>query len=828
MGDGERSARAAHDATPRISDPWFRTVAENTATAIFVYTLDRILYVNPAAAELAGRSVDELLELGPDDLLFEEDREASRERRRQRLAGAQLPERREIRFRHASGEERWIDFSAGTVPIDGRLACLSTAVDITPRKSAERALVEYRERLELAQRAGHSVVWEWDLATDHMQLSHFAADFYEMPREKLPRTGAAMQRFIHPDDRQSVNDAIARALREDVPYVIEHRIVTPAGTVRWLGVRGVAVRDGAGRAIRVVGVSADVTRLKLVEAALDQEKEEAQITLASIGDGVIRVDSEGLIGYLNPAAERLTGFSRADAVGRPLESVYRVVDEVTRVPRAPRPEATDDPNALPAPRVLVRGDGAELAVRDSAAWIRDRSGHRQGMVVIFKDVSLQRGIEREMSFLASHDPLTGLRNRREFERQVRQIVTEARERERPAVMLFVDLDDFKSVNDSCGHLAGDELLRQLATLLSSLLRERDIIARVGGDEFGVLLPDCPTSAGQRVAEKLRAAVRAFRFEWSSRIFEVGASIGLVPITAASGGLRDLLAAADAALYLAKERGRNRVHIATADERGHSNLQGDRELQILAALQRALRDGTLEVWGQPLAKTSRCADDQPELIEVLVRLPFAGAAAPLAAAEFLPVAERHQLLTEVDLLVLDLVCARVLDHGLPDGLRMCLNLSAQTLADSTSRDAIAARLDKHPSLGAKLCFELQETAVLSHLPAARALVESVRRRGARFVLDDVGSGLGAFAYLRSLEVDYLKIDGSFVAQMADEPVLREVVLATTRIGRTIGAATVGERVEDRDILDAMSAIDIDYLQGFAIGMPAPLDQVLDRR
>lgn len=823
MDTREPSTTTTTGDRPRFSDPWFRILAESTGTAIFVYSLDRLLYVNPAAAELSGRSTEELLELSPDDLLFDEDREPSRARRIQRLTGAELPQRREIRMRHADGSERWIDFSSGTLPLDGELVCLGTAIDITARKVAEAALLESRERLELAQRAGHSVVWEWDLNTDRMELSHFAANFYEVSPQNLPRSGAAMQQFIHEDDRAAVHQALARALREDVPYAIEHRIVTPSGTLRWLAVRGLAVRHPDGRAVRVIGVSADVTRLKLVEEALHQEKEEAQVTLASIGDGVIRVDADGLVGYLNPAAERLTGLTQAEALGRPLELVYRVVDEATRAPRAPRPETVEEPGTLPAPRILVRADGAELAVRDSAAWIRDSSGRRRGMAVVFKDVSLQRGIEREMSFLASHDPLTGLRNRREFERQVRQAVVDAREAGRAAVLLFVDLDDFKTVNDSCGHLAGDELLRQLSTLLSSLLRERDVLARVGGDEFGVLLPDCPVPAGQRVAEKLRAAVRAFRFEWGGRVFEIGASIGLVPITGSSGGLRDLLAAADAALYLAKEHGRNRVHVAVPGERA-SGSGFDHELELLRTLQRALREGHLELWGQVLERTA--SSPGPELLEVLIRLPCGEPPQVLAAAEFLPLAERHHLLPEIDRFVLDRVCDEIGKRTLPETLRLCINIAGQSLADPGFRDAVVARLDSEPGLAARLCFELAETVVLSQLPAARMFVESVRRRGARFILDDVGSGLAAFAYLRSLDVDFLKVDGGFVAQMADEPVMREVVLATTRIGRTIGAATIGERVEDERVLAAMHEIDIDYLQGFAIAVPAPLCQLLD--
>lgn len=810
--------RGSETDVPHFSDPWFRTLAESSATAIFVYDLDRLLYVNPAAAELSGYPIETLLEMGPDALLFDEDREASRARRAERLAGDRLPQRAEIRLRHNDGSERWVDLATGTIPHDGKPVCLATATDITPRIRAEAALRESRERLELAQRAGHSVVWEWDLVTDRMELSHFAAGFYEIPADQLPRTGEAMRRFIVEADREPMTQAIARAVRDAVPYVTEHRIVTPTGAVRWLGVRGQALRDDSGRVTKVIGVSVDITRTKNIEEALHQEKEEAQITLAAIGDGVVRVDADGLVHYMNPAAERLCGISLAEAVGRPLELVYRVLDEATRSPRAPRPDHVEEAGPQGA-RILVRADGAELAVRDNAAWIRDRSGGRRGMVVIFKDVSLQRGIEREMSYLAAHDPLTGLRNRREFERLVRQGVAEAREHGRHAVLLFIDLDDFKAVNDSCGHLAGDELLRQLATLLSSLLRDRDVLARVGGDEFGVLLTDCTTAAGARVAEKLCAAVRAFRFEWSSRVFEIGASIGLVPITGSSGGLRDLLAAADAALYLAKEQGRNRVEIGV-----FNGTRGDGgEHVLLRQLHEALKAGTLCLYGQQLA---RIAGGGPELVEVFVRLPN-GATQPLAAADFVPLAERHHLMPELDRFVVAKLIETLQARDLPEGCRYSVNISGQSLADASFRDAMLVLLDGQPRVASRLCLELAESTVLSQLPVTRTFVDAVRRRGVRFVLDDVGSALAAFAYLRNLPVDFLKIDGGFFAQIVDEPVLREVVLATNRIGHSIGAATVGERVEDAAALAAVRDLGVDYAQGFAIGHPEPLEALLDR-
>jgi diguanylate cyclase (GGDEF)-like protein/PAS domain S-box-containing protein len=682
------------------------------------------------------------------------------------------------------------------------------------RVGAARELHLHRERLELAQMAGRSIVWEWDLDTDEMALSPFAMELFGAEQHDVPRSGQELMRFIPPEDREAIAEGLRLALKGERPYVLEHRVVTPRGETRWLAVRGQVLRQPDGGS-RVLGVSADITEHRRAEEALYRVQERAAVTLASIGDGVLRTDGAGRIDYMNPVAEELTGCPLSDAAGQPFPSVYRVLEEHGRRPRRdPVAECleADAVVVLPGPSVLVSRDGQEHAIRDSAAPIRGRSGEIEGAVLVVQDVSQLRALEREMTYLARHDPLTGLINRREFEHQLDAVLASARRGRRHA-LCYLDLDEFKLVNDTCGHGAGDELLKQLTSLLSTQVREGDTLARLGGDELGVILRDCPLASALEVAEKLRATVRRFRFTWEGRAFEMGASIGVVPVEPDSGSRDRILSAADSACYVAKEEGRNRVHLYQPDDEAVASRYG--EMQWAQRIGQAFEEERFRLYHQPIVPL---AGGRPEMSEILLRM-LDPRGEPFPTASFIKAAERYHLMTDIDRWVvsrsLRLLAAR------PGTRVFTINLSGQSLGAPDFLPFVVEQLEELGVDPTRICFEITETATITHLGRARELIETLRRRGCRFVLDDFGTGLASFAYLKTLPVDFLKIDGEFVREMARDSLQRALVESIQQIGSLLGLVTIAEWVETPEVVEILRGMGVAYGQGYALGRPEPL-------
>jgi diguanylate cyclase (GGDEF)-like protein/PAS domain S-box-containing protein len=583
------------------------------------------------------------------------------------------------------------------------------------------------------------------------------------------------------------------------------------------------LRDPQGRISGCIGLALDITERKHAEEALHREKERAQVTLASIGDGVIRADSEGRIDYLNPVAERLTGWAAERALGMMVSEVFNIVDEATRRPLPDPVQCCLKAESVvesPGHALLVGFDGREFAVRDSAAPIHDRKGDLIGAVLVFKDVTQLRGMEREMIYLASHDALTGLLNRREFEIRLKRAIRSARAEQRQHVLLYLDLDEFKVVNDTCGHLVGDEMLKQVTALLRARVRRSDILARLGGDEFGVLLEDCPLAHARQIAEEIRRTVREYRFSFRDQIFEVGVSIGLVPLNDESGDLANVLSAADAACYVAKDRGRNRVHEYEQDDTLVAERYG--EMQWIHRIHRAFEDHRFRLYYQiiqPLAPDAgrelmcevfiRMLDRKGELVE------------PTA---FIVAAERYHLIGSIDRWVVRTAfraLAGAQKRELARPLLFTINLSGQSLSDESFLPFVVEELLASGVDSRRICFEITETAAVSKLDSAMAFISALKEKGCRFVLDDFGSGLSSFAYLRDLPVDFLKIDGEFVRGMVDDRVKRALVESINQIGHVMGIHTIAECVENRQTMEVLKEIGVDYAQGFWITRPQPL-------
>jgi diguanylate cyclase (GGDEF)-like protein/PAS domain S-box-containing protein len=583
---------------------------------------------------------------------------------------------------------------------------------------------------------------------------------------------------------------------------------------------GRVVRDKEGRITGYEGTIADITERKKAETAVFQAKERAQVTLESIGDAVITTDSEGRIDYMNPVAESLTGWENREAQGRLMGEVLTVVDEGTR-------EAGESPImrclregqvlGLAQHTALVERRGQEIAIQDSAAPIRDRAGNLIGAVMVFHDVSKERRLHRALHYQASHDALTGLINRREFENRLTAAVDGVRQDAASnQALLYLDLDQFKLINDTCGHPAGDQLLRQITGLLQSRVRTGDIIGRLGGDEFGILLASCPLDQALRVAEQLRQAIRDYRFVWQDGVLAVGVSIGLVEITAETPTVASVMSAADVACYSAKDLGRNRVQLYKSDNMPERH----REMHWVSKLTRAGEEGRFELFYQPIVPISGNATRR-EHFELMLRLRDESGTL-VAPAEFIPAAERYNVMPSIDRWVVRQALDRVV-HRISSGIEpytVAVNLSGTSLNDERFLEYLIAELSTRELAPGAMCFEITETAAIANLGNVVYFMRELKARGCHFALDDFGSGLSSFMYLKNLPVDYLKIDGQFVENVTRDPVDRSMVEAICQIGKAMGIQTIAERVESAEVLAELGRLGVGFAQGFHIARPHP--------
>ena len=429
-------------------------------------------------------------------------------------------------------------------------------------------------------------------------------------------------------------------------------------------------------------------------------------------------------------------------------------------------------------------------------------------------------------YQASHDALTGLINRREFEQRLERTLLSALQQGREHALCYMDLDQFKVINDTCGHAAGDELLRQLALLLKGNLRERDTPARLGGDEFALLLENCSIHDALEVADLFRAEVQRFRFKWGDRVFAVGMSVGMVAINLDSGTAASLLSAADAACYVAKDRGRNQIHVYVSRDLDLARHRG--EMQWVTRIQRALEEQRLRLSWQEIRRTDG-AEATLRHVELLLRMVDEDGSEILPMA-FIPAAERYSIMPSLDSWVIEetlRLCQRYVASGCDVHCLFAVNLSGASLKDPAFRRMLLARLQDNPVLGPHLCFEITETAAIGNLAVVNEFIDAMREFGCSFALDDFGSGLSSFTYLKNLKVDYLKIDGAFVRDITSNPIDRSMVEAIHRIGHQMGLKTVAEYVESDRTLALLRQIGVDYVQGNGVHCPEPLETLCDK-
>jgi diguanylate cyclase (GGDEF)-like protein/PAS domain S-box-containing protein len=557
------------------------------------------------------------------------------------------------------------------------------------------------------------------------------------------------------------------------------------------------------------------------EEALYQERERALITLHSIGDGVITTDAEGRVDYMNPVAEHVTGWTYGEAQGNPLTEVLPLIDEASRLAVESPANVTLRTGrvvTITDQCVLINRNGQEFNIEDSAAPIFDRDNRIIGAVLVFHDVTRERRMAHQMTWQATHDSLTGLANRNEFADRLANLLEGAAERptDRHA-LLYLDLDQFKVVNDTCGHDAGDEMLKQLSRTLRANVPANASLARLGGDEFGILLENVTLQQATEAANRLLQAFGDFTFQWQQRRFDVGVSIGMVPIECGTPSASFVLSAADVACYVAKESGRNRVHVYQDSD---INL-GERhnEMHWVSRIKEALENNRFVMFKQSI--TSLNGDDPTPHYELLVRMRDQDNSLVPPGA-FIPAAERYNLMNALDRWVIDNTFRYLhLAQSQGDQGIYSINLSGNSLNDDGLPRYIQDKIAEHRVNPGQLCFEVTETAAVFNLEKASHMIKSLKTLGCRFSLDDFGSGLSSFGYLKNLPVDFLKIDGSFVKDMNTDPMNRAIVEAIHQVGHTLSIRTIAEFVENQDIANQLRDIGVDFAQGYHFSKPEPL-------
>ena len=653
-----------------------------------------------------------------------------------------------------------------------------------------------------------------------LMANQSAASLVGLNPEQL--VGREAADLVKPAYRALFRKTMAKHLGgENAPNRLEIQLINGDDAGLWVEAQSSPIEHRGNKAI--LTIARDVSYRKNVEVSLSRSKRQAQYTLESISEGVITTDNEGRIDYMNIAAEAMTGANRDDVVGHKTGELFSLIDEADR-------RALGDPveRCLSIRRRVNMGRRALLVSRDgkhehsveiTASPVKGPGKSISGTVVVMHDVSESRGLTRQMSYQAAHDALTGLINRREFERRLEEAMDTAQSEEAVHILFYMDLDRFKAVNDSCGHMAGDNMLREVAALIREQVRDSDFVARLGGDEFGTLLVGCPIEKSQQIAADICNAVADYRFVWQDKIFNIGISIGLVEISHASGSMQDVMSAADSACYVAKQHGRGQVHVYSARDEAVARERGD--IQWLRKLQEALHENKFVLATQPIIATGSGTASGPA-VEVLIRMPDEHGRTT-NSADFLRSAERYQLMPQIDRWVINAVLAAI-NSGeikLASNRSCAINISAQTLGDEGFLTFVVDALDHSGVAPGSVCFEVTESAISTNVQYAQRFIEVLHGIGCEFSLDDFGSGLGAFSSLKNLPIDYLKIDGTYTRNLATDQVNREMITAMITLARTMDFRVVAEQVEEQEDFDWLREVGVDYVQGNFIDAPAPL-------
>jgi len=783
--------------------------------------------VNHALCDLAGYDEASLLNTSFQDFSHPDDLIKSRGMLADLLTGEITGYSLEQRIISRQGEPLWVRLSVSPVHINGAVSYLIAQMEnIHAAKLSEQALQESRQRLQMALEAGRVGIWQYSPQSDALFWDERMYELYGVQRGQ-PGDGSLQIwcDHVHPDDYHEIKAAFQRVIAGEQELDTEFRICRPGGDIRHIRVRAETVVRAGGAETLVVGTNWDVSAEKRMQDSLAHEKERLRVTLTSIADGVVATDEAGRVTFMNPVAESLTGWREEEAEGLPVGDVLMLSDDNVSGP-SPNPITValngGDVCFLREGSMLQNRDGSRYEIQDSAAPLKTAEGEVTGAVMVFRDVTSRRAMQKKLRYHATHDALTGLTNRREFE----NVLLETLDEESPehSMLCFIDLDRFKVVNDTAGHVAGDALLRECARVIGRQVREQDVVARLGGDEFGLLLRHCPAQRATLIAERLIAALGEMRFAWNESLYDIGASVGLVQLDANVITVEEAMSRADVACYAAKYRGRNQVSVYTPDDSEASRRH--MELQVAAGLRESLESNRFLLYCQEIRPID--ARTEQSHYEVLLRLRDRNGDI-LNPGSFIPAAERYQIMPHIDRWVLTQLLVTLSDElvALPH-LNIAINLSATSLDDPTFIPFLESLLNKTPLSPERLTFEITETTVVNQLSPASDLLGRIREQGCKVALDDFGSGFSSFNYLKHFPVDFIKIDGSFVRNLLHSSVDRTIVESISEVAHRLGVKTVAEYVEDHALIPVLEEAGVDFVQGYAIGRPQPLSALFEQQ
>jgi diguanylate cyclase (GGDEF)-like protein/PAS domain S-box-containing protein len=802
--------KSPHSLTPRIMTALcadeIKAAIDFAADEVFINDIEgNILYANESACQVLGYTFDELTAMKITALNPELTESAIRKSfTSAREQGRQLLE--SLHYRK-DGTSFPVEISFDTKIIGGIEVACSIVRDITNRRKIEKETEQLRFAIDNASDA----VYIFDNDGNIQYANQTACDSLGYTREELLDLKV---KDINPEVEKLADDVEywSNNSSGDPHFVISvHK--RKDGTTFPIEIQA-RVIDFDGEQFSC-GVVRDITDRLQAQNALRESEEKFRVIAdnSPVAMVISRLNDNTII-YANKQVEVLFNRKSDEILGRMLPELFdsaQTREELLHLLKSER-------QLLGHEVMLRKKDGSNICLSLSSRTIS-----LQGEEVIYSallDITEAYELAQQLSYQASYDPLTGLVNRREFQSHLHRIIVTAQQRHTENALCFMDLDQFKVVNDTCGHIAGDELLRQLAQILKSNIRKQDVLARLGGDEFAILLENCSLQQAERVANSIRLAVQDFRFHWEDNTFSVGVSIGLVPVDWSSETTTDLLRRADTACYTAKDKGRNRIHIYHPNDEELTKRHG--EMKWISRINEALRENRLQLWAQRIISLGDDTVGKGDHFELLVRMQDSDGNV-ITPDAFFPTAERYSIAARIDRWVITTILNWYSQN--PEkfaALALCsINLSGQSLSDE---EILRFVINSFENIGIdprKFCFEITETAAIANLTNATHFIKTLKERGVRFSLDDFGSGLSSFAYLKNLPVDYLKIDGQFVKDVLVDPIDLAMVKSINDIGHVMGKKTIAEFVETRAILDIMEDIGIDYAQGYGIAKPSVL-------
>jgi len=723
---------------------------------------------------------------------------------------------------HKSGELIQAEFSASRIRDSDRDRAMIVVRDISERRRSEQALKESEQQLRLITDNVSAMLCYVDAERRFGFVNRRYAKFFGSSVDET--LGRHLSEVIGPGSYDSILPYIERVFRGETVNFEQERH-SASGDLCWIDFTLVPDVGADGVVRGYYGLLSDISERRAAAEALRESEARYQGLFDDAPDMYFTISKDGAIRSVNQFGADSLGFNKNELIGNALMELVHPDDrEMVKAHLDQVFQHGTRESELEFRK--LRKDGGLLWVHERIRHFGEKSGPDAELRIVCRDITEAHALSEELSFQATHDPLTGLINRRELENRLGRVLHTAQDMGEEHALCYLDLDQFKVINDTCGHIAGDELLRQLGDLLPSKVRKRDTLARLGGDEFAVLMEHCPIDQAERVAHTLRSTVEEFRFAWEDKTFNIGVSIGLVSISGHSRSVDDVLSAADTACYMAKDRGRNRIYLYDASSVELARKHG--EEAWVPRITQALETNRFELFYQPIRHLdpSREAGAQGRFYELLLRMTGVDGELVYPGA-FLPAAERFNLSTRVDRWVL----SRAFDWlksnpGQLDDLHLCsINLSGISLADQEFHRFVLQQFADSGIPGEKICFEVTETAAIANFGSAARFISATKNLGCQFALDDFGSGLSSFAYLKHLEVDFLKIDGVFVKDIVDDPIDFAMVKAINEIGQVMGKKTIAEFVEGDAILERLGETGVDFVQGYAIGRPQPLSVLL---